>query len=70
LIVKIESRGQRWLITLQTKHGELEEAIGMRVPKPEEAYVGWSELTREYAENLPDEYASGSYHAYPSELKR
>jgi len=48
----------------------LEEAIGMRVPKPEEAYVGWSELTREYAENLPDEYASGSYHAYPSELKR
>ena len=54
------SGGQRWLITLRTKHGELEETIGMKVPKPEEAYVKWSQLTREYAENLPDEYATGS----------
>jgi hypothetical protein len=54
------SGGQRWLITLRTKHGELEEAIGMRVPKPEEAAVKWTQLTRDYAENLPDEYAKGS----------
>ena len=54
------SGGQRWLITLRTKHGELEEAIGMKVPKPEEAAVKWTKLTREYAENLPEEYAGGS----------
>ncbi|OGO19316.1 MAG: hypothetical protein A2Z14_01245 [Chloroflexi bacterium RBG_16_48_8] len=54
------SGGQRWLITLRTKHGELEEAIGMKVPKPEEVHGKWSQITREYAEKLPDEYAKGS----------
>jgi hypothetical protein len=32
------SGGQRWLITLQAKHGELEEAIGIKVTTPEESY--------------------------------
>jgi alkylhydroperoxidase family enzyme len=30
--------GQRWLITLHAAHGELEEAIGMKVATPEESY--------------------------------
>jgi alkylhydroperoxidase family enzyme len=30
--------GQRWLITLHAVHGELEEAIGMKVTTPEESY--------------------------------
>ena len=30
--------GQRWLITLHAQHGELEEAIGMKVTTPEESY--------------------------------
>ncbi len=32
------SGGQRWLITLRTKHGELSEYLGIHTPTPEEAY--------------------------------
>jgi hypothetical protein len=32
------SGGQRWLITLATKNGELAETLGVKIPTPEESY--------------------------------
>jgi alkylhydroperoxidase family enzyme len=36
--IGFKSGGQRWLITLHTQHGELEEATGIKVTTPEESY--------------------------------